>query len=241
MRRDDEATFELAPSRVRFSQHDWETLCARGWTPEGVIELLEPLVFERRCEAIRRVIDQRLGSVVVVLDAPHDPHNGSAIIRTCDAFGIQDLYVITRLEPFLISSKITQGTERWVDVHRHRDPMAAAEDVTARGYELVTTHPEGELEPEQLASIPKLGLVFGNEREGICPELARTAQRSVRVPMRGFVESLNLSVTAGILLAHATHARAGDLPEPDRLRLYARGLLRTVSRVRDVLAASSPR
>jgi tRNA (guanosine-2'-O-)-methyltransferase len=240
VRRDDEGTFELVPSRVRYGVRSWEALCAQGWTAAGVIQLLEPLVFERRREAIRRVVAQRVSSVVVVLDAPHDPRNGSAIIRTCDAFGIQNLYVIARREPFLISRKITQGTERWVDVHCQRDPDLAATELGADGYELVGTHPDGELEPEELASIPRLGLVFGNEHEGICPALGRAARRSVRVPMRGFVESLNLSVTAGILLAAATHARAGDLSEQVRLRLYAQGLLRTVSRVSDVLAASKP-
>ena len=241
MRRDDEGTFELAPSRVQYGVPRWEALCAQGWTAEGVIQLLEPLVFERRREAIQRVVAQRVGTIVVVLDAPHDPRNGSAIIRTCDAFGIQDLYVVARREPFLISRKITQGTERWVDVHCHRDPDLTAAELGAQGYELVGTHPDGELEPEDLSSIPRLGLVFGNEHEGICAALGRATRRSVRVPMRGFVESLNLSVTAGILLAAATHARAGDLPEQARLRLYARGLLRTVSRVSDVLAASRPR
>jgi tRNA (guanosine-2'-O-)-methyltransferase len=227
---------EFASSRAR-----WEALRARGWTAEGVIQLLEPLVFERRREAMRQVVERRVGSVVVVLDAPHDPHNGSAIIRTCEAFGIQDLYVVARREPFVISRKITQGTERWVDVHCHRDPGRAANELGAGGYELVGTHPDGELLPDDLASIPRFGLVFGNEHDGICAELDRATRRSVRVPMRGFVESLNLSVTAGILLAAATRTRAGDLPEQARLRLYARGLLRTVSRADDVLAASNPR
>lgn len=236
MRRDDEGTLELTPSAAR-----WETLRAQGWTAEGVVQLLEPLVFERRREAMRRVIERRVGSVVVVLDAPHDPHNGSAIIRTCEAFGVQNLYVVARKEPFLVSRKITQGTERWIDVQCHRDPTVVARELGSGGYELVGTHPDGDLQPDDLASIPRLGLVFGNEHEGICPELERAAQRSVRVPMRGFVESLNLSVTAGILLAAATHARAGDLPEQARLRLYAQGLLRTVSRAGDVLAASEPR
>jgi tRNA (guanosine-2'-O-)-methyltransferase len=241
VRRDEEGTFEVVPSRARYGAHHWDALCAEGWTAEGVIQLLEPLVFERRREVMRRVVEQRVGSVVVVLDAPHDPRNGAAIIRTCDAFGIQDLYVVARREPFLISHKITQGTERWVDVHCRRDPGAAATELGAKGYELVGTHPDGKLQPEDLASIPRLGLVFGNEHQGICPELGHATRHSVRVPMRGFVESLNLSVTAGILLAAATRTRAGDLPEPARLRLYARGLLRSVSRAGDVLAASQPR
>jgi tRNA (guanosine-2'-O-)-methyltransferase len=78
---------------------------------------------------------------------------------------------------------------------------------------------------------------LGNEHDGISGELASACTRHVRVPMRGFVESLNVSVSAAILLASATAGRAGDLPEADQRRLYARGLYLSVGRADDVLAA----
>lgn len=205
------------------------------------MSLLEPMVVDRRRERLSAVIAERLGSVVAVLDAPHDPRNGAAVMRSCDAFGVQHLYVVARLEPFLVSPKVSKGTERWVEIHRYPDPGCAVRELEAGGFELLVTHPEGDLEPEDLARVPRLALVFGNERDGVSPELVRAARHAVRVPMRGFVESLNLSVTAGILLRAATRGRPGDLPPEARLRLYARGLMRTVSRAADVLAASEPR
>ncbi len=100
---------------------------------------------------------------------------------------------------------------------------------------LVGAHPEGELSPEQLASVPRVALVLGNEREGIRDEIARACTARVRVPMRGFVESLNMSVTAAVLLYAATLDRPGDLDEASRRRLYARGLYLTVPQAEDIL------
>jgi hypothetical protein len=105
----------------------------------------------------------------------------------------------------------------------------------------VRAHPEGSLVPEDLARLPHCALVLGNEHDGIRDELEAAATLSVRVPMRGFTESLNLGVTAGILLAGATAGRPGDLRRPDLERLYARGLYRTVPRAAAILAASQAR
>jgi tRNA (guanosine-2'-O-)-methyltransferase len=212
-----------------------------GWSAEGVRAALEPLVTEARRERLRAVIDARLASVTVLMDAPHDPHNGGAVLRSCDAFGVQWLHVVPRVEPFAISTTVTRGSEKWVDLSLHATPASAIAALVARGFTLVATHPEGDLVPEDLARIPMLALVLGNERDGIRDELERAAERTVRVPMRGFVESLNMSVSAAILLDGATRGRPGDLPGEDRQRLYARGLHRSVVHAREVLAALEPR
>jgi tRNA (guanosine-2'-O-)-methyltransferase len=208
------------------------------WTARGVIQALEPLVVEARRARLLSVIGARLVSVTVLMDAPHDPHNGGAVLRSCDAFGVQELHVVPRAEAFAMSTTVTRGSEKWVDLVLHPSPAAAVARLRERGFALVATHPEGTLLPRDLARIPKLALVLGNEHDGICDELERAATRSVRVPMRGFVESLNLSVSAAILLSAATEGRAGDVPEGDRERLYARGLCRSVVRAHRVLAAA---
>jgi tRNA (guanosine-2'-O-)-methyltransferase len=99
----------------------------------------------------------------------------------------------------------------------------------------VATDPDGELVPEDLRQIPRLALVIGNERAGIASDLRRLCARAVRVPMRGFVDSLNLSVSTAVLLTAAVAGRQGDLPDAERLRLYARGLFLTVPRAAEVL------
>ena len=212
-----------------------------AWTVEAVIETLEPLASDERQARIQAVLDERLGSVTVLLDAPHDPHNGSAVMRSCDAFGIPTVHVVPREEAFLIARRITKGTERWLEVHHHASPEAAAEHLQRQGFELVATHPQGELTPPDLAHIPRLALLLGNEHEGICAALQQAAKRAVRIPMRGFVESLNVSVAAAVLLAAATQGRPGDLPLSEKRRLYARALFRSVPRAQEILAARTPR
>jgi len=213
----------------------WDT---QRWTPAQVIDLLEPLVGEPRRARLSTVLRQRLGSVAVMMDAPHDPHNAAAVLRSCDAFGVQQLHVVPREEEFQAGAAVSKGTERWVDVVRHRDPAAAIAAMRQRRFEVVAAHPEGELLPEQLAEMPRLALLLGNEYDGIRSELLEAATATVRIPMRGFVESLNLSVSAGILLAAATAGRSGDL-DPEAFRLqYARGLFRSVVRAGEILAAS---
>lgn len=216
----------IVPARIAIAeQHD----------PERVISLLEPLVLDRRRDRLLEVINARLSSVQVVFDAPHDPHNGAAVVRSCEAFGVQYVNVVERYEGFLLAASVSRGSEKWVDVRRWKK----AEDVVAKmhadGYELIGASADGDLAPADLAHVPKLALILGNERDGIAGDLVAACSRRVRVPMRGFVESLNVSVSAAILLAAATVSRRGDLAELDRRRLYARGLYFSVERADDVL------
>jgi tRNA (guanosine-2'-O-)-methyltransferase len=197
--------------------------------------LLEPLVTERRRARILEVFARRLGSVAVMFDAPHDPHNGAAMIRSCEAFGVQYMHVVERRERFLAAGSVARSAQQWVDIVCHAGVAGAIRSARAAGLELVGAHPEGELLPHDLAAIPRVAIVMGNERDGIAEELANACTRRVRVPMRGFIESLNVSVTAAILLSAATAGRTGDLDEAARLRLYARGLYLSVPRARELL------
>lgn len=216
----------LIPARIaRAERHD----------PARAIALLEPLVLDRRRERLKSVIASRLASVEVLFDAPHDPHNGAAVVRSCEAFGVQRVNVVERIERFLLAPSVSRGSEKWIDLRRWPDVTSAVEALRAEGFDLVAAHADGELVPDDLAAIPRLALVLGNERDGIADALARACTRRVRVPMRGFVESLNVSVSAAILLAAATKGRAGDLDESDRKRLYARGLYFSLDRAEDVL------
>jgi tRNA (guanosine-2'-O-)-methyltransferase len=203
--------------------------------PRMAIETLEPLVTDQRRARLAEVITRRLDAVTVLMDAPHDPHNGAAVMRSCDAFGVQHLHVIERYEPFVVATTVSKGSEKWVDVHLHATAGAAAAVLARKGHEFVATDPEGELAPEDLRQIPRLALVIGNERAGIDSDLRRLCARAVRVPMRGFVDSLNLSVSTAVLLAAAVADREGDLSDAERLRLYARGLFLTVPRAAEVL------
>jgi len=229
--RDSEEVFQPT---ARYTPRPWPP----RWQASRIIEVLEPIVGEERQSRIKGVLEARLQSVVVLMDSPHDPHNGAAVMRSADAFGVQEVHVVPRQDAFLASNLVARGAERWVDVIEHPSAQAAASALAKRGFELVATHPEGELLPDDLASLPKVALVLGNERDGISEELTQSAGRSVRVPMVGFVESLNVSVSAAILLHAATRGRPGDLDPNNYEALYAQGLMRSVKRASDILRAT---
>jgi len=211
---------------------------AEALDPDRVTRALEPFVTEARRARMMEVIGRRLASVAVVLDGPYDPHNGAAVVRTCEAFGVQRLHVVEQETiRFAVAKSVARGAEKWIDVTCHRAPATALAWAREHGMPLVGAHPDGELEPQALVSMPRVALVLGNERQGIRDEIAAACAARVRVPMRGFVESLNMSVTAALLLFAATHGRAGDLEASDRRRLYARGLYLSVPHAEDVLAS----
>ncbi|HEX8796012.1 MAG TPA: RNA methyltransferase [Polyangiaceae bacterium] len=211
---------------------------AEGHDPDRVIRLLEPLVTEGRRARLVEVIGRRLGSVAAVFDGPYDPHNGAAVVRTCEAFGVQRLHVIERPgTPFAMAHSVARGAEKWIDLVRHAGPATVIAWAQGASMPLIGADATGDLTPDDLRAMPRFALVLGNEREGVREEVARACAGRVRVPMRGFVESLNVSVTAAILLQAATHGRPGDLDEGERRRLYARGLYLSVPHAEDVLGA----
>lgn len=214
---------------------------AESHDPERVIGVLEPMVTEGRRARLMEVIGRRLGSVAVFLDGPYDPHNGAAVVRSCEAFGVQAVHVVEQPAiPFALARSVSRGAEKWVDLYRHRSPATAIAWAARHEIPLIATHPEGELTPQALAGMPRVGLVLGNEREGIRPEMLKACVGRVRVSMRGFVESLNMSVTAAVLLHDVTAERRGDLDPVSCRRLYARGLYLTLPKAEEILAHARP-
>jgi len=211
-----------------------------NWTAEGVIEALEPLTTDERRERLRETLKHRIGSVTVLFDNPHDPHNGSAVLRSCDAFGVQRVHILRGEEEFAASHMVAKGSQRWVDVIEHRDPVQTARRLKQEGFKLLVTHPEGRLAPEDLRAEEKVAFILGNERDGVCKELTEAADDTVRIPMCGFVESLNVSVTGAILVQSATSSRRGDLDDVEAKNTYARWLRRSVPRADEVLSSFTP-
>jgi tRNA (guanosine-2'-O-)-methyltransferase len=224
----------LVPAEEIWTADPWPA----GWTPESVIETLEPLTLDERRARLWSVIRGRIGSVTVLMDAPHDPHNAAAVLRSCDGLGIPRVHLVPREEDFAVGRTVAKGAERWIEVVPHRSPELALSALHAQGFTTVATHPEGDLSAEDLAGVPRVALILGNEHDGLRDALHRGAKESVRIPMRGFVESFNVSVAAAVLLYAATRGREGDLPEAEQLRFYARALVRSVPRALDVLAAA---
>lgn len=195
---------------------------------DTVIELLGPYVSEERRARIAEVIAARLASVTVVLEHLHDPHNGAAAMRSCEAFGLGAMHVVPGPAGFSFSSKVTQGCDKWIDVERHGSIGACYEALRARGFRVAAAVPGAGVPVEELDVATPVALVFGNEHEGLTEAAAREADLPFQIPHRGFTRSLNLSVAVALSTyvvtarRRACLGRDGDLGPDARRALEAR-------------------
>lgn len=224
MRRDDPDTSELAaPAPLP--------------APAALVcEALAPLLSADRIARIDAVVARRTRAVVPVLEAVDDPRNVAAILRSADAFGMQEVHLIEGAQPFLASRRVTQGAERWVDLIRHRSPSDCVASLHGRGFRVYVATMQGELAPEDLRDAGKVALVFGNEHDGASPALLSSCDGRCSVPMRGFSQSLNVSVAAAVALYTLAREREGDLAEDERAELRARFMLLSVERSEQIVA-----
>jgi tRNA (guanosine-2'-O-)-methyltransferase len=193
-----------------------------------VIAALSSMITDRRRERIQEIVRQRTTSVTAILEDIADPHNASAILRSADAFGVQRVHVIPGINGFHAARSVAKGTHHWLDVLRHGSAEGCVGHLHAQGYRVLVASMEGTVTPEELRAIPKVAIVFGNEHKGPTPAMRGLADGTYAVPMCGFVESLNVSVAAGITLYEATRGRRGELDEAEREILEARYLLTCV-------------
>lgn len=171
------------------------------------------MLSKRRKDRIKRVVERRQQGVTVVLEDMYDPHNAAAVLRTCDAFGIQDVHFIFKhqkaFNPRKIGKVSSSSANKWLDFHIHTEPQTCVEILKKQGFCMYATrideHAQSVFETDFHEK--QVALVFGNEHRGLSEELTHLCDKTLFIPMRGFVESLNLSVTAGILLFELTRQR----------------------------------
>jgi tRNA (guanosine-2'-O-)-methyltransferase len=171
----------------------------------------EYLVPERRAR-IDEVVANRTRTLTVVMEAFCDPQNVNAVLRTCEAFGIQELHVVEgAMKPYDRNKKISQNADKWLDVHRWRSSAECLEHLRAQGFAVYVTHLDAGARPlAELSFAGKVALVFGNESRGVSDDAVRLADATFAIPMRGFVQSFNVSVAAAITLAKAVERRETD-------------------------------
>lgn len=196
--------------------------------PQRVQEALEPFVSPSRRARFDEVLGSRIESLTVVLENLYDAHNGAAAIRSVEAFGLSDVHAVETTTRFKIARGITIGCEQWLDVHRHRDIDSCAEMLKARGFVLTATLPEAETSLDELDGGKKRALLFGNEHEGLSQRAVSLCDEVIRIPMYGFTQSFNLSVSVALTVERAAAlrrealGRIGDLDERRKHFLRAR-------------------
>ncbi|MDR1416215.1 MAG: RNA methyltransferase [Prevotellaceae bacterium] len=174
---------------------------------QQAIAILAACATEARVEQLQRVLAERTRYVTVCLEDIFQPQNASAVLRSCDAFGVQDVHVVEQRNRFALYHDVALGSEKWLTLHRygkqHKEPVSAAiANLRKSGYRLVATTPhEGSIPVDELdLKKGKVALMFGAEYTGLSSAAMSAADELVTVPMRGFVESLNLSVCAAVVL-----------------------------------------
>lgn len=198
------------------------------YSPERVCEILAPMLTPERIARIDAVLDARLASVVTVVEDTYDPHNAAATIRTSEALGIGEIHVVEPNGRFSTATGVTRGSHRWIELVRDTDPVAAFGALAARGFRVYATLPDA---PHSIDDCPvdgPIAIAFGNEHAGLSPAAIAACTGAVRVPMFGFTESFNLSVTVGLAMSRIAArrrehlGRPGDLPAEKRAHLRAR-------------------
>ncbi len=161
---------------------------------------LVPFLSETRVRRMEEVLARRTDRLLLVLDNLYDPHNLSAILRTAEGFGLQHV-LLTGLVPEGVNPQIVRGAQRWLTIRRETDARRALEGLKGAGFTVAATVlSDGAVSPREFRPQGPVALVMGNEHEGLGPVWVEGADVHLKIPMDGFVQSLNVSVAAGIFL-----------------------------------------
>ena len=170
------------------------------------LKYLEEFITPNRKEGFLKVLDYRTKHFTVAVEDLFQLHNTSAVMRSCEVFGIQELHVVEQKYGKKIDKEIAMGAEKWVDIHRFSTNQECIDNLKARGYQIIATTPhENDSLLEDFDISKPSALFFGTERLGLSDEVLQQADGYLKIPMVGFTESLNISVSAAIIIQNLTN------------------------------------
>ncbi len=174
-----------------------------------LLEYLLSFLTENRKKTFEKVLAQRTRHLTVVLEDIYQKHNTSAIVRSCDIFGIQDIHIIENKYNSYVSNQVAKGAQKWIDFHEYNqqefNTKICIDTLRNKGYQIIATTPHNDsclLSDFDITK--KSALVFGVEKAGISDYLMNEADGYLKIPMVGFTESLNISVAVAIILQDIT-------------------------------------
>ncbi|WP_319273442.1 RNA methyltransferase [uncultured Draconibacterium sp.] len=175
-----------------------------------LLEHLSGYLTPNRLELFNKALNMRTRHITVVLEDIYQKQNASAVLRTCDCFGIQDVHIIEDRNEFQVNREIAMGASKWLSLHKYNsqehNALDTIQSLKKQGYRIVATTPHTNDQELQDFDITKgkTALVFGSELPGITETIMQEADEFLKIPMYGFTESFNISVSAAIILHHLT-------------------------------------
>ena len=170
-----------------------------------LVEEMSKFITPRRQQLFQQVINLRTRHITIVLENIFQPHNASAVLRSCDLTGVQDVHIIENTNTYTLNPEVALGASKWLSIIKYNTTDDNTPDTYAslrkRGYKIVATTPHlKSVSPDEIALEEKIALVFGTELTGLTPYAIENADEYMQVPMVGFTESYNISVSAALSL-----------------------------------------
>lgn len=175
----------------------------------ALLEHLLSFVSENKQTKFDQIIAQRTRHITVVLEDLYQPHNASAVLRSCDCFGVQDVHIIENSNVFTPSNNVAQGCAKWLSIHKHNElennTKACIQSLKKQGYKIYATTPHtNDCSISEIPVDERVALLFGTEMHGLSDIAMEEADAYTVIPMQGFTESFNISVSAAISLYEFT-------------------------------------
>ncbi|OXA84967.1 TrmH family RNA methyltransferase [Flavobacterium hercynium] len=170
------------------------------------LAFLENILTDNRKEKFLKVLGKRTKHLTVVVEDVFQMHNTSAVMRSCEVFGIQELNIIEQRYGKRIDKEIAMGAQKWVDINQYDSVTNCISSLKEQGYQIIATTPhENDCMLEDFDITKPSALFFGTERDGLSEEILEKADGFLKIPMVGFTESLNISVSAAIIIQDLTN------------------------------------
>ena len=206
-----------------------------------LLDYLQNFITEERKQRFLEIISQRTNHFTVAMEDVFQMHNTSAVVRTCEVFGVQQAHSIEGRYGKRLDEKIAMGAQKWVDVFRYDDTQKCIDTLREKGYQIVATTPHKDAYLLNDFDISKKSaFFFGTEKEGLSEKVLSQADTYLKIPMVGFTESLNISVAVAIVLQQLTDKLRRSnikwqLTEEERYRILEQWTKVSVRNVKDVM------
>jgi tRNA (guanosine-2'-O-)-methyltransferase len=213
-------------------------------TKQQLLDYLSTFLTEERQALFQRIVKYRTKHLTVVLEDIYQPHNASAVLRTCDLTGVLDVHIIENRNQYELNPEVALGSSKWLNLNTYNEQenntLDTFKKLRAAGYKIIATTPHKNSQtPDSIDLSEKCALVFGTELTGLSEPAIHDADEYLRIPMYGFTESYNISVSAALVLFTLTERMRKkninwQLSESERLQTLLDWTRRSINKVEGI-------